>query len=252
MLATTNHFAMIIGHPGHELRVFKWVELYKPRVYVLTDGSGVTGTARINSTIQILQACGATVSPIMGYFTDKEIYTLILQNNFGKLLELSTLILDDLEQHHITAVMGDAIEGFNPTHDLCRYLTNSIVTCLQTRTGRCIQNFDFLLDGLAKDGPGIQSVTLTDEDFDRKVAAATAYEELAYELKLAIEKYGREAFKTEYLKQVQPPYNTMPWETDIPFYEKYATEKVKAGKYQEVITYQHHLAPLLHQLQTLV
>jgi hypothetical protein len=254
MSSSNSNFAMIIGHPGHELRVFRFVELYKPRVYVLTDGSGVTGTGRINSTIKILEQCGASVSPVMGCFSDKEMYRIILENDVTPLLKLSQTIQADFAENNIDAVMGDAIEGFNPTHDLCRYLINSIVQSVEKNTGKRLLNFDFLLDGIMNGNsncPSGRSLPLTDEDFERKITAAAAYNELAYELKHAVEKYGKSAFKTEYIRQVLPPYMAAPWEDDVPFYEKYAREKVNTGKYQQVITYQNHLLPLLSRLEAL-
>ena len=250
MLTPASRFALIIGHPGHELRVFKFLELYKPRVYVLTDGSGVTGTGRINSTIKILTECGVSISPVMGYFTDKEIYRIVLENDFTVLLDLVKEIQLDFEQNNIEAVMGDAIEGFNPAHDLCRYLINNIVLSAEKKTNKSLLNFDFLLDGImnAQTAGEIISVSLTDEDFERKTKAAEEYKELATELKYAVEKYGKETFKVEHIRKVSPPYVNTAWEGEIPFYEKYAKEKIKEGKYQEVITYKNHLLPLLNNL----
>jgi hypothetical protein len=30
--------ALVVAHPGHELRVFHWLRLARPCVFVLTDG----------------------------------------------------------------------------------------------------------------------------------------------------------------------------------------------------------------------
>src|SRR5260221_8686768 len=52
--------ALIIAHPGHELRVHRWLEKTRPLVLVLTDGSGRTAQSRLASTTRILkQAAGA-------------------------------------------------------------------------------------------------------------------------------------------------------------------------------------------------
>jgi hypothetical protein len=32
--------ALVIAHPGHELRALHWLRLSRPCVFVLTDGSG--------------------------------------------------------------------------------------------------------------------------------------------------------------------------------------------------------------------
>ena len=41
--------ALVVAHPGHELRVYGWLALRKPDVYILTDGSGHTGNSRLDS-----------------------------------------------------------------------------------------------------------------------------------------------------------------------------------------------------------
>jgi hypothetical protein len=46
--------ALIIAHPGHEIRVHGWLERAKPVVYVLTDGSGRSGQSRLASTARLL------------------------------------------------------------------------------------------------------------------------------------------------------------------------------------------------------
>jgi hypothetical protein len=44
------HAGLIVGHPGHELRVDGWLTQTPPVVHVLTDGSGDRGASRIDST----------------------------------------------------------------------------------------------------------------------------------------------------------------------------------------------------------
>jgi hypothetical protein len=51
--------ALIIAHPGHELRVHHWIEKTRPLVLVLTDGSGRTTQSRLASTTRILEQAGA-------------------------------------------------------------------------------------------------------------------------------------------------------------------------------------------------
>ena len=51
--------ALIIAHPGHELRVHHWLEKTRPLMLVLTDGSGRTAQSRLASTTRILEQAGA-------------------------------------------------------------------------------------------------------------------------------------------------------------------------------------------------
>src|SRR5438093_7045895 len=78
--------AMIIAHPGHELRVHHWMEIARPGVLVLTDGSGRTMHSRLDSTTKILARAGATAGPVYGRFTDADIYQAMLGEKQDELL----------------------------------------------------------------------------------------------------------------------------------------------------------------------
>jgi hypothetical protein len=41
--------ALIVAHPSHETRLHGWLEAASPRVYILTDGSGLSGNPTIAS-----------------------------------------------------------------------------------------------------------------------------------------------------------------------------------------------------------
>jgi hypothetical protein len=127
MINPESRVALILGHPGHELRVLNFLETYRPRVYVLTDGSGKDKVSRVGRTQTILTKSGCSMSPVMGKFTDREIYSLMREGNADPLRETMQEILADMIEHDIDFVAGDSIEGFNPTHDLCRYMINGIV-----------------------------------------------------------------------------------------------------------------------------
>ncbi|MHA4808865.1 hypothetical protein ACX0G9_12195 [Flavitalea flava] len=242
--------ALIIAHPGHELRVFHFVELYKPRVYILTDGSGSSGTSRLDNTIGILKDCGASISPVMGYFTDKEIYRIILERDYSSLTALAQDILLDFHEHNIRVVAGDAIEGFNPAHDLCRYLINLIVVAEEAKSGKEMQNFDFLLEGLMNEEDASLIVRLDEAGFERKLKAAEGYTELAQELQSVIRKFGKSPFMVECLRRVVNPNKYIAWEGEVPYYEEYALEKVKNGVYKKIISFQEHVLPLIRHLST--
>src|SRR5882724_5736152 len=119
---TAKRCALIVAHPGHELRVHRWLELAKPAAFVLTDGSGRTGRSRLDSTRQVLAAAGATQAGIFGRFTDAHIYAMIRRADLAPLLDLMRELADQLSGLDVDYVVGDALEGFNPSHDLCRFL----------------------------------------------------------------------------------------------------------------------------------
>src|SRR5262245_32746620 len=80
--------ALIIAHPGHELRVHRWLEVARPLVCVLTDGSGHTDCSRLASTTAVLERTGCTPGPVYGRLTDRSLYKAILGGDvdlFGSL-----------------------------------------------------------------------------------------------------------------------------------------------------------------------
>ena len=138
--------ALVIAHPGHELRVHRWLELAKPNVFVLTDGSGRTGHSRIGSTSTVLASVGAHPAPLYGRFTDVELYDLVLRGDAAALVALMRELAAAFLRDSVGGVVGDALEGFNPSHDLCRFLINGAVLLLRKESGREVLNFAFPLE----------------------------------------------------------------------------------------------------------
>jgi hypothetical protein len=63
--------------------------------------------------------------------------------------ELVTL----LRQIDAREVAGDAVEGFNPAHDLCRLPLNAAVAILRAGARPGLRNRDFTLEALPAHGP---------------------------------------------------------------------------------------------------
>ena len=58
---TDSKCALILGHPGHELRVLGWMKAAKPWVIVLTDGSGHTSEPRVGLTRNLIDEADASI-----------------------------------------------------------------------------------------------------------------------------------------------------------------------------------------------
>src|ERR1043166_4767236 len=70
--------ALVIAHPGHELRIHHWLRDTKPQVFVWADGSGHTDRSRLGRTTALLAAVGASEGPLFGRLTDRQLYRGIL------------------------------------------------------------------------------------------------------------------------------------------------------------------------------
>jgi len=237
---------LVIAHPGHELRVHGWLELVRPEVWVLTDGSGHGEQGRLASTARLLARAGATCGPLFGRFRDRDAYTLMMGGEVGAVGELVKLLADTLVSQRIDYVAGDACEGFNPVHDLCRLVIDAAVVTATQRGGRPVDDFEFALEGgPAWQGSGEElSWQLDEEALARKLAAARDYPELVDEVERAVAAFGEHAFARERLFRVEP-FATLHTRFDgKPQYERFGEERVAAGFYSQVLRYDEHYAPL--------
>jgi hypothetical protein len=234
--------ALIVAHPGHELRVFRWMEQFQPICCCITDGSGSAAASRIGSTGALLDKVGVTPGPIFGRYADKEIYQLLLDGNIEVFAQLADELAEFLMTAGITYVAGDAVEGFNPTHDVCRFVIDGAVERVRKRTGRVIQNHDFVVDGQLR--AGVTRLDLDEASLDRKIEAAFAYRELREEVEQAIGRFGRAAFGVEYLRPVTTRIMLDRFDHELPAYERYGEIRVNERRYDDIIRYRQHVLPV--------
>lgn len=251
MLLSDKRAALVIGHPGHELRVFHWLEMVRPTVFVLTDGSGRLGHSRLPSTTRILDQAGASKGSFYGRLTDGEAYSAILNRDFDLFIKLARDLARFLIGDRVGYVAGDALEGYNPTHDVCRLVIGAAVEMANRSGNNEVASFDFLLTGAPDKSAGNHDIRieLDDDAFVRKMAAARSYAELESEVNDAITSNPEQAFRVECLRPVRN--NGIGFEQDTkPYYERYGEKQVAAGLYRDIIRYREHVLPLaeaLHQ-----
>jgi AcrR family transcriptional regulator len=245
--------AIVVAHPGHELRVYHWMERCQPLYFCITDGSGGNASSRLRSTQHIVQAVGGTPGTIYGRHADKEIYALLLEGRVDVFVRLAHELADDLIASDVEHVVGDAVEGFNPVHDVCRFVIDGAVDVVHMRTGCRVRNDDFVLDSTPDACPdGLRSqatwIRLDDAALDRKINAALAYPELHDEVTVALQRFGRSAFAVECLRPSGTRLMLEHFERELPAYERYGQIRVDEGRYTDVIRYREHVLPVLTAL----
>ncbi len=243
--------ALVVAHPGHELRLHGWLEQARPCVFVLTDGSGSSGPSRLASTARLLAGAGATTGDLFGALTDRDLYAAILEGR----LELFTWLVDRLAaaflRDEITTLVGDATEGYNPGHDVCRLLIDAAVELCRAEGGWQVANHAFPLTGRPDTPPAdcrpvLTQVSLDDAAFARKRRAAMSYPELRYEVESVVGAVGWEAFRHEALFPVERPAGTpLP---AAPFYEDHGERQVRLGRYRRVLRHHEHFLPLCRRV----
>lgn len=249
------------AHPGHELRLFGWLRSARPTVCFLTDGSGSDGTPRLERTDALLAGLGAVPGPLYGVASDRVVYAALLGKDIPVFTELARRLGALLRSGNYSAIVGDAAEGYNPSHDVARMLVDAAVAIARAG-GVHVDNYAFPLVGHPQKPPpacaaGPQPIRLDEATLDEKIETARAYARaaggvLVSEVDEAIERFGLDAFRAEQLfvagsgAQLEAVFDT-----ERPFYETYGEQQVAAGRYSYVIRWDEHVRPIATALREL-
>lgn len=229
------------------------MEIARPLVCVLTDGSGSSGQGRLESTTRVLQRTGSRQGPIYGRMSDRDIYTAIVDQDLDLFRRLADELRDALVTHEASCVVGDSVEGYNPSHDVCRLMINAAVRMANCALKAPIANYDFVLVGSPDDiadalRDEVVRVSLDDDALARKLESANGYPELASEVAAAIARFGTAPFQREFLRPVDLE-NRFGWQADeVPFYERYGEKRVAEGVYDRVLRFREHVVPVAEAL----
>lgn len=245
--------ALVVAHPGHELRIHGWLEQARPVVSVLTDGSGGAGHSRLTSTRRILRDVGATEGRVFGAMTDRDLYAAMMRGDAPLFTSLAEQLACDFVAADVDLVVSDAREGYNSAHDLCWFLVQAAVTVAEHLMKRQLVVLDFPLVANPSGGDGVDPpailLTLDDPALKRKLLAAESYPEMAAEVQVALSRFGPKAFQVECLWQANRGLMSETFANGIPFYERYGEQQVVAGIYTEVLRQREHVAPLVAALR---
>jgi hypothetical protein len=222
-------------------------------VCVLTDGSGHTGQPRLTSSADVIARAGARRGPIFGALSDAALYEALRTGQAARFATLASELAALIARRRIALVVGDAAEGFNPGHDICRFVIDAAVA-IAARSGQAATNLEFVLDAAPRDRPAhvapgdMVQVTLDDAALERKLAAARGYVELRDEVDTALARFGREAFRHEWLRPPTTARAVTAWDETSPFFERHGRARVAEGVYAEPLTWQAHLRPVYDRL----
>lgn len=172
--------ALVVAHPGHELRVYGWLEAARPRAFILTDGSGRSGKSRLNWTTDVLKRAGVEHGCVYGRMTDREVYDAVLKRDYDLFIGLVEELAGEFISEEIEYVAGDAPEGHNVAHEVCRLMIGAAAELASRRSGRWVANFDFTVVGRPDDCPeeareNALRISLNEDAFARKMSAVRSY-----------------------------------------------------------------------------
>jgi hypothetical protein len=220
----------------------------KPLVHILTDGSGHQQQGRADATAALVASVGARAATPFAPLTDAAIYRAMMDGDTALFCDLLDRLTDSLVRSDVDLVVGDAREGFNPAHDICRALIDRAVALAGARLGRGVLNYAVRLTDWdmavapPHDGACVH-LELSDELFGAKLAAALAYGALGDEVARALTS-GADRFRTECLVEL-PRRETF---DELPHYETVGRERVQQGIYKQALLYREHVLPVMRAI----
>jgi hypothetical protein len=243
--------ALLVAHPGHELLLHGWLHAERPRVFVLTDGSGRDGTSRLDATTGPLQRAGVPIGSVYGRYPDRAIYDALLDLDFALFVGLAEELAKELASEGVARVVADAAEGFNPIHDAFRLTVNTAAALASRERGRPVDVFEFSLFERPGPGPAADRAIALPLDARGRAAkrvAALEYVELDREVRWSLDRYGEDSYTTEWLRPGTIPAGAYPVPEEPPVYERYGEFLARSGQLTRVIRYREHLLPLAEAL----
>jgi hypothetical protein len=238
---TSTRPVLIVAHPGHELRLFNWMERESPLVFILSDGSGGAQSSRLDYSISAISAVGATLIEGSGQRSDREWYARILAGD----VTVFTKTADAIAAAALTAdallVVSDAADGYNPLHDLCQAIASAVVARIAGDAGPPT----FLVSPATANAMGTESIAwkLENEATRRKHLAVSAYTPLAQEAERLLAE-APDALHTE--RFLVPTFD---WpENWTPEWEAFGRKRVNEGRFAAPITYRDHVLPIAKAL----
>lgn len=166
----------------------------------------------------------------MGTFTDAQVYRAIMERDVRCVAAVTRELRNALARFR--TIVFDAIELYNPTHDLCHLMSRLAAPA-------AAEQFSYAV--VEAPGDGI-TLALDDDAFARKMAVAHRYEDLAVDIDELTSRLGAEALRREVFSRPSVP------DEKKPYYETRGEEQVRAGKYASVLRYREHFLPFIEAL----
>ncbi len=117
---------IVIGHPAHELAIYGLLQRHQPHVIVITDGGG---PERERQSREGLERIGLLEKATYLGYSESSFYEALLDRDDDLFARVAEDVRTELERLQPDQVFCDAIEFYNPVHDITRPM---VLRALQT------------------------------------------------------------------------------------------------------------------------
>jgi hypothetical protein len=235
---------LAISHPGHELRLARWVAEAKPTIFILTSGSrSGASRSRVQASAQLAADLGARTGSIFGGHLDREVYDWIIAGQAKPFADLAGQLADALVRERARMVVTDSWQLYNVVHDLWHLVVRAAAAMASARLQAPVEVLDYAVVpdciGMRALGQERRRIDLTPAEVRRKLDLAAAYPEIANDVADVIEQGGQPYLSSESLHTPRPYAELRPAPGEKPPYESYGEARVAAGLYKDVLRWRH-------------
>lgn len=239
--------ALVIAHPAHEIRVLHWLTRVRPHVHILTQGSrSGADSARRQASELLIAAQGATIAKTWGGAWDRDLYDMLLDGKYGRLLHWADELTADLIARDIDLVVADSWQHYNVAHDLTYALALLAVQRARRALGRDIAfvTYPVVPQALAPSAPvapNVATFRLSPTAIAAKIAAIGSTPGVAAESADINGAEGADAHVFETFHSALPLERVLQTPSQTPLYETFGEDRVRAGIYTDVVRWPHLL-----------
>lgn len=246
----------IFSHPNHEISIYGMAVRERPSIAYLTDGGG---GARLEGTVKSLEAVGIQFREAAGILHSEEsFYEALLRKDLSFWKSISSAIAELVLFHRPEVILCDAVEYYNPVHDMSLPLVLSALkqlgSSVEVLTVPLVWQEEaegvelyVVQRSLPMDRKSEMAVPLSEEEGRRKrEALRTFYGPLQAQMGFSDEQI-RQACGTEYLVPAPSPLRE-PDPGCILRYDRRGLQAKKKGIVEEAILYRQHYLPIVREL----
>lgn len=115
---------VVFSHPNHELSIFGTLLRLKPKMIFLTDGGG---PHRVAETAEGLKRLGLYTNSVFLNYTEESFYGNLVRKSSSFFRSVTEEVRTIMRLTKPDQVLCDAVEFYNPVHDLSLSITASAV-----------------------------------------------------------------------------------------------------------------------------
>ena len=244
--------AVLLAHPGHELRLHGWISRFRPLAILLTTGSrSGEDRSRRQASEHMLDNLECARADAFGAVLDRDFYDLVLSGDARPFRRWIDAVAAALTAHRIDRVIVDGWQLYSVSHDLAHIIGRLAAQQATQISGRPIEVLQYEVVpaalGVGDLGPAVARFLLSEDELQAKRAAVEAYPGIEAEL----EELGRieraDALRVEALFSVAPMTELLRQPARKPNYELYGETRQSQGTYSEVIRW-HHVEAIIRQI----